>query len=126
MPGIRIHRLTWNGNDGEVLYAGTAAGVEQVRERLKRRGFRVGTPYIPHGHEGAPLHALPVVKTGCSLSELGDALSRDRDVAAVESGGPPFQRHERAGGRGGGDSHPGPAGLPRGPGVSALRPVVRG
>ena len=110
MPGIRIHKVTWNGNDGELLYAGPGADIGPVRERLKRRGFRVGTPYVPRGLEGVSLYALPVVKTGCSLSELGDTLGRDPKIAALERDGLPLRCFVWAGGRGGGDSHPNPAG----------------
>jgi hypothetical protein len=105
-----VHKLTWNGNDGEFLYAGAGADVDQVREWLIECGFKVGTPYVPRGLEGVSLYALPVVKTGCSLSELGDALGRGPEVAALESDGLPLRCFVWAGGRSGGDSHPNPAG----------------
>ena len=78
-PRVRIHRIDWNGNDGEVWYAEAAEAVDYLRALLGRFGFHVGTPVTWSG-DGRPLQALPVVKPGCSLTELQDICRNDPGV----------------------------------------------
>src|SRR5262249_22493529 len=69
LPRVRIHKITWNGNNGEVLYTDAGGAVDHLRALLGSFGFHFGTPVVRRGGVGA-LQALPVVKRGCSLTEL--------------------------------------------------------
>ena len=73
-PTVRIHRIDWNGNDGEIWYAGEA--VNYLRALLGRFGFHVGMPLTRPG----ALRVLSVVKPGCSLTELQDVCRDDPGV----------------------------------------------
>jgi hypothetical protein len=75
-PRIRIHKIAWNGNAGEVLYTGTRGAVNHLRALLGSLGFHCGTPMARSGGAGE-LQALPVVKRGCSLTELQDVCRKD-------------------------------------------------
>ena len=79
LPGVRIYKIAWNGNDGEVLYTHTWGAVHHLRWLLRNFGFRCGTPMARSGADGA-LEALPVVKRGCSLTELQDVCRNDPGV----------------------------------------------
>jgi hypothetical protein len=81
-PRVHIHKIAWNGNDGEVLYANTWGAVNHLRALLYNFGFHCGTPMARSGGDGT-LQALPVVKRGCSLTELQDVCRND---PAVEIG----------------------------------------
>jgi hypothetical protein len=76
LPRVRIHKIAWNGNDGEVWYTGTGGAVDHLRALLSNFGFHFGTPVGCFGGDGA-LQALPVVKRGCSLTELQDVCRND-------------------------------------------------
>jgi hypothetical protein len=78
-PRVRIHKIAWNGNDGEVWYTDAGRAVDHLRALLGRFGFQFGTPAARPGADGA-LQALPVVKRGCSLSELQDVCRSDPGV----------------------------------------------
>jgi hypothetical protein len=79
LPRVRIHRIAWNGNNGEVWYADAPGAVAHLRALLGRYGFKYGTPDTQAAGEGA-LKALPVVKRGCSLTELQDVCQSDPEV----------------------------------------------
>jgi hypothetical protein len=53
VPRVRIHRIDWNGNDGEVCYADAGEAVGYLRALLGRFGFHVGTPVARPG-SGTP------------------------------------------------------------------------
>ena len=76
---VRIYRIVWNGNDGEVWYTDAAGAADHLRALLGSFGFRFGTPVARPGGDGA-LQALPVVKRGCSLTELQDVCRNDPGV----------------------------------------------
>ena len=76
LPRVRIHKIVWNGNDGEVWYADAEGAVDHLRALLLGFGFRIGTPAGRPGGDGN-LQALPVVKRGCSLTELQDVCRND-------------------------------------------------
>jgi hypothetical protein len=78
-PRVRIHKIAWNGNAGEVWYTDAGGAVDYLRALLGRFGFRFGTPVAPPGGASA-LRALPVVKSGCSLTELQDVCRNDAGV----------------------------------------------
>jgi hypothetical protein len=77
-PRVRIHKIAWNGNAGELWYTDADGAVDHLRTLLGSCGFRFGTPVALPG-DGA-LHALPVVKRGCSLTELQDVCRNDPGV----------------------------------------------
>jgi hypothetical protein len=79
LPKVRIHKIAWNGNGGEVWYTDAGGAVEHLRALLGRFGFQLGTPLTRPGGGGA-LQALPVVKRGCSLTELQDVCRNDPGV----------------------------------------------
>jgi hypothetical protein len=79
LPRVRIHKITWNGNDGEVWYTDEGGAADHLRALLGSSGFHFGTPLTRHGGKGA-LRALPVVKRGCSLTELQDVCRSDPGV----------------------------------------------
>ena len=79
LPRVRIHKIAWNGNDGEVWYTDARGAVEHLCALLGRRGFQFGTPRARLPGDG-PLQALPVVKRGCSLTELQDVCRNDPGV----------------------------------------------
>ena len=76
---VRIHKIVWNGNDGEVWYTDAAGAADHLRALLGSFGFRFGTPVARPGGDGA-LQALPVVKRGCSWTELQDVCRNDPGV----------------------------------------------
>jgi hypothetical protein len=78
-PKVRIHRIRWNGNDGEVWYTDARGAADHLRALLRRFGFQFGTPVSRPGRNDA-LQALPVVKRGCSLTELQDVCRTDPGV----------------------------------------------
>ena len=77
---VRIHRIAWNGNAGEVWYTDAGGAVGHLRALLGRFGFHFGTPVVRPGGDGAT-QALPVVKRGSSLTELQDVCRNDPGVA---------------------------------------------
>jgi len=79
LPRLRIHKIAWNGNDGEVLYTDAGGAVDHLRALLHRFGFHFGTPVARSVGDGA-VQALPVVKRGCSLTELQDVCRNDPGV----------------------------------------------
>ncbi len=79
LPRVRIHKIAWNGNAGEVLYTDAGGAVDHLRALLGRFGFHCGTPIARSGSDGA-LQALPVVKRGCSLTELQEVCRNDPGV----------------------------------------------
>jgi hypothetical protein len=79
LPRVRIHKIAWNGNDGEVWYTDARGAVDHLRALLGSCGFHFGTPLTRPGGGGA-LRALPVVKRGCSLTELQDVCRNDPGV----------------------------------------------
>jgi hypothetical protein len=79
LPRVRIHKIAWNGNDGEVWYSDAGGAADHLRALLGSFGFRCGTPVARPGGDGA-LQALPVVKRGCSLTELQDVCRNDPGV----------------------------------------------
>lgn len=79
LPRLRIHKIAWNGNDGEVWYTDAVGAVDHLRALLHRFGFHFGTPVARSVGDGA-LQALPVVKRGCSLTELQDVCRNDPRV----------------------------------------------
>ena len=76
LPKVRIHKIAWNGNDGEVWYTDAEGAVDHLRALLGSFGFQFGTPAARPGGDGT-LRALPVVKRGCSLTELQDVCRND-------------------------------------------------
>ena len=76
VPRVRIHKIVWNGNAGEVWYTDAAGAVDHLRALLGSFGFQFGTPVA----RGSVLQALPVVKRGCSLTELQDVCRNDPRV----------------------------------------------
>lgn len=82
LPRVRIHRIAWNGNDGEVWYTDAQGAVDHLTMLLGRFGFKYGTPDTQPAGDGA-LKALPVVKRGCSLAELQDVCRSDPEVEMV-------------------------------------------
>jgi hypothetical protein len=79
LPRVRIHKIAWNGNHGEVWYTDAGGAADHLRALLGRFGFQFGTPVPRPGGDGA-LQALPVVKRGCSLTELQDVCRNDAGV----------------------------------------------
>ena len=79
LPRVRIHKIAWNGNAGEVWYTDATGAVDHLRALLGNFGFHFGTPVARPGGDGA-LRALPVVKCGCSLTELQDVCRNDPRV----------------------------------------------
>jgi hypothetical protein len=79
LPRVRIHKIAWNGNDGEVWYTDEGGAVDHLRSLLGSCGFQFGTPVVYPGGDGA-LRALPVVKRGCSLTELQEVCQKDPEV----------------------------------------------
>jgi len=79
LPRVRIHKIAWNGNDGEVWYTAAGGAADHLCALLGRSGFRFGTPVARLTGDGA-LQALPVVKRGCSLTELQDICRNDSGV----------------------------------------------
>jgi hypothetical protein len=79
-PRVRIHKIAWNGNDGEIWYADEGGAVDHLRALLGRFGFLFGTPVVYPGGDGT-VRALPVVKRGCSLTELQEVCQKDPGVA---------------------------------------------
>jgi hypothetical protein len=75
---VRIHKLAWHGNAGEVWYTDAGGAVDRLRALLDSFGFDCGTPVALPG-DGA-LHVLPVVKRGCSLTELQDVCRKGPGV----------------------------------------------
>jgi hypothetical protein len=86
LPRVRIHRIAWNGNDGELWYADAQGAAAHLRALLGRFGFKFGTPDTQPAGDGT-LKALPVVKRGCSLTELQDVCISDPEVEFRPSGG---------------------------------------
>jgi hypothetical protein len=82
LPKVRIHKIAWNGNDGEVWYIDEGGALDYLRALLGSFGFQFGTPVFYRGCAG-DIRALPVVKRGCSLTELHDVCQED---PAVEIG----------------------------------------
>jgi hypothetical protein len=79
---VRIHKIAWHGNAGEVWFTDAGGAVDHLRALLDSFGFYVGTPIeLPDGY-GA-LHALPVVKRGGSLTELQDVCQKGLGVEIV-------------------------------------------
>ena len=78
-PRVRIHKIAWNGNGGEVWYTDARGAVDHLRALLGSSGFQFGTPVVRPGGDGAT-QALPVVKRGCSLTELRDVFRNDSGV----------------------------------------------
>jgi hypothetical protein len=78
LPRVRIHKIGWNGNDGEVWYSDAGGAVDHLRALLASFGFQFGTPVARAG-DGA-LRTLPVVKRGCSLTELQEVCRNDPGV----------------------------------------------
>ena len=81
-PRVRVHKIAWNGNAGEVWYTNEGRAVDHLRALLGRYGFHYGTPIALSVGDGA-VQALPVVKRGCSLTELRDVC---RNAPGVEIG----------------------------------------
>jgi hypothetical protein len=79
LPKVRIHKIVWNGNDGEVCYADAVGAADHLRGLLGSFGFQFGTPLARTCDEGA-LQTLPVVKRGCSMTELQDVCRNDPGV----------------------------------------------
>ena len=79
LPRVRIHKIAWNGNDGEVWYTDARGAVDHLRALLRSFGFQFGTPLTRPASDAA-LQALPVVKRGCSLTELRDVCRNDPGV----------------------------------------------
>jgi hypothetical protein len=79
LPRVRIHKIAWNGNDGEVWYTDAGGAADHLCALLGRFGFQFGTPAPRHCADGA-IQALPVVKRGCSLTELQDVCRNDPGV----------------------------------------------
>src|SRR5438105_13482623 len=78
-PTVRIFKIAWNGNDGEVWYTDPGGAADYLRTLLGRFGFQVGTPVATPDRDGF-LQALPVVKPGCSLTELQDICRKDPGI----------------------------------------------
>ena len=79
LPRLRIHKIAWNGNDGEVWYTDARGAVDHLRALLRSFGFQFGTPLTRPASDAA-LQALPVVKRGCSLTELRAVFRNDSGV----------------------------------------------
>ena len=79
LPRVWIHKIAWNGNDGEVWYTDAGGAVDHLRALLRSYGFHYGTPIARIVGDGA-VQALPVVKRGCSLTELQDVCRNDPRV----------------------------------------------
>jgi hypothetical protein len=79
LPKVRIHKIAWNGNGGEVWYTDADGAADHLRALLESYGFRFGTPVARPGDDDA-LQALSVVKRGCSLTELQDVCRSDPGV----------------------------------------------
>jgi hypothetical protein len=79
LPRVRIHKIAWNGNDGEVWYTDAGGAADHLCALLGRFGFQFGTPAPRSGADGT-IQALPVVKRGCSLTELQDVCRNDPGV----------------------------------------------
>jgi hypothetical protein len=90
-PRVRIHKIAWNGNDGEVWYTDAAGAATYLCALLRRFGFQFGTPLARFTCVSA-LQALPVVKRGCSLTELQDVCRNDPEVEIS-----PQEQQERRG-----------------------------
>ena len=69
---VRIHKIVWNGNDGEVWYTDVGGAADHLRALLGSFGFRFGTPVARPGGDGA-LQALPVVACGGDRTAAGPA-----------------------------------------------------
>jgi hypothetical protein len=80
LPRVRIYKIAWNGNDGEVWYIDERGAVDHLRSLLGSCGFQYGTPVVYPGCHRA-FRALPVVKRGCSLTELQEVCQKDPEVA---------------------------------------------
>jgi len=80
LPKVRIYKIAWHGNDGEVWYTDPGGATDYLGALLGRSGFHVGTPDVPPDSDGF-LQALPVVKRGCSLTDLKVVL---RNAPGVE------------------------------------------
>jgi len=78
-PSVRVYKVAWNGNDGEVWFTDAGGAVDYLQTRLRRFGFRVGTPVATPERDGF-LQILPVVKPGCSLTELQDICREDPGI----------------------------------------------
>jgi hypothetical protein len=78
-PTVRVYKIAWNGNDGEVWYTDAGGAVDYLRTLLGRFGFHVGTPVATPDRDGF-LQALPVVKPGGSLTELRDICRQDPGI----------------------------------------------
>jgi hypothetical protein len=76
---VRIHKIAWNGNAGEVWYTDARGAVDHLRALLGRFGYQFGTPVARRAGDDA-LQALPVVKRGCSSNELQDVCRNDPGV----------------------------------------------
>jgi hypothetical protein len=79
IAAIHIHKIVWNGNDGELWYTDAGGAGDSLRTLLGRFGFHIGTPVAPPDSDGF-LQALPVVKGGCSLADLEIVLRNDPGV----------------------------------------------
>jgi hypothetical protein len=76
---VRILKIAWNGNAGEVWYTDAGGAVDHLQGLLGRFGFHCGSPVARPAGDG-DVHALPVVKRGCSLTELQDVCRNDPGV----------------------------------------------
>jgi len=63
LPRVRVHKIAWNGNAGEVWYTDAGGAVDHLRALLGGFGFR-----------------FPVVKRGCSSTELQEVCRNDPGV----------------------------------------------
>jgi hypothetical protein len=81
-PRVRIYKIAWHGNDGEVWYTDPGGATVYLQALLGRCGFDVGTPVAPPDSDGF-LQAVPLVKRGCSLTELQVVL---RNAPGVDIG----------------------------------------
>ena len=79
LPRVRIHKIVWNGSTGEVWYTDAGGAVDHLRALLRSYGFHYGTPIARIVGDGA-VQALPVVKRGCSLTELQEVCRNDLGV----------------------------------------------
>jgi hypothetical protein len=76
---VRIHKIAWNGNAGEVWYTDAGGAADYLRALLESFGFHFGTP-VAQAVGSCAIQALPVVKRGCSLTELQDVCRNDPGV----------------------------------------------
>jgi hypothetical protein len=76
---VHIHKIAWNGNDGEVWYTDPGGAANYLQALLGHFGFHVGTPVAPPDSDGF-VQVLPVVKRGCSLTELQNVCRNDPGV----------------------------------------------